>query len=177
MAPFLLAWLVCGALSFADRGIGAPARLMRHATGRPAALIVGLTAVLAATNLLAGGLGTLLVKAVSADARLLLLAFALACAAVACVLGRERERPVGPWVGLAELALARPIAAGGFVVFAACGWSGDLLPVAGATVGELAVLGLAHWGGVAPPDGRPWRWGLAVALAVVAAGLALVALR
>ena len=176
MAAFLLAWLVCGALSLADRGIGAPARLLRGATRRPAALILGLTAVLAGTNLLAGVAGTLLPDMVGADARLLLLGFALGCAAVACLLGRDRERPVTPWVGLAELAVSRPLAAGSFVVFAACGWSRDLLPAAGATVGELAVLGLAHWGGVALPDRPGWRWGLAGVLALVAAGLAASAL-
>lgn len=177
MAAFLLAWLVCGALSFADRGIGAPARLLRHATSRPAALIVGLTAVLAGTNLLAGVLGSLLPDMIQADARLLLLAFALLCAAIACVLGRDRERPVAPWSGLAELALARPLAAGAFVVFAMSGWSGDLLPVAGATVGELAVLGLAHWGGVALPDRPVWRWALAGLLGLVAVGMGAAALR
>ena len=176
MAPFLLAWLVCGALSLADRGIGAPAHLLRHATDRPSGLIVGLTAVLAATNLLAGVAGTWVAVRIQADARLLLLGFALGCAAVACLIGRDRTRPVRPWTGLAELAVSRPLAAGSFVVFAVSGWSGDLLPVAGATVGELAVLGLAHWGGVALPDWPVWRWGLAGVLALVAAGMAASAL-
>ncbi len=176
MAGFLLGWLVCGVLALADRGVGSPAFLLKRASSHPAGLMVGLTVVLAGTNLLAGVAGQLVAELVEPNARLLLLAFALVCAGIACLIGRARTSAVGPWAGLAELALSRPVAAGGFVVFALCAWAGDLLPVAGATVGELAVLGLAHLGGVALPDRPVWRWGLATAMLALAAALGLSAL-
>ena len=177
MAAFLLAWLVCGALSLADRGIGAPAALVRRASSRPAALLFGLTMVLASTNLIAGVAGQWVARWMTGSSSLLLLAFALLCAAIACLLGRDRRDPVAPWVGLTELALTRPLAAGGFVVFALSAWSGDLLAVAGATVGELAVLGLATAGDVALPDRPAWRWSLAGLLTAVALPLGAIALR
>lgn len=176
MPAFLLGFLVCGVLALGDRGVGSPAFLLRRATAHPAGLMVGLTAVLALTNLLAGVIGTTVADMMSGRAPALLLAFALACAAVACLIGRTQTAPVGPWVGLAELALARPIAAGAFVVFALTAWADDLLPVVGATVGELVVMGLAYWGRVSLPDRAPWRWALAAALAIVALGMAGYAL-
>ena len=176
MIGFLLGWLVCGVLALADRGVGSPAFLLKRASTRPAGLTVGLTVVLALTNGLAGVAGQLASDLVQPNARLMLLAFALVCAAVACLIGRSRMSPVGPWVGLAELALSRPVAAGAFVVFALTAWTGDLLPVAGATVGELAVLGLAHLGGVSLPDRPAWRWGMAAAMLALALPLGAAAL-
>lgn len=176
MAAFLLGWLVCGVLALADRGVGSPAFLLRRASSHPAGLMVGLTAVLALTNLIAGVAGAFVAEMMTGRAPALLLAFALACAAVACLIGRSQTAPVGPWAGLAELALSRPIAAGAFVVFALTAWADDLLPVVGATIGELAVMGLAHWGRVSLPDRAPWRWALAAALAAVALGMAGYAL-
>ncbi len=175
MAAFLLGWLVCGVLALADRGVGSPAFLLGRATRHPAGLMLGLTAVLAATNLLAGVAGTLVAGLMTGRSPALLVALALACAAVACLIGRNRTDPVAPWTGLAELALARPVAAGGFVVFALSAWAGDLLPVAGATIGELAVLALAHWGKVRMPDRAAWRWGMAGAMLVVALPMAAAA--
>ena len=100
----------------------------------------------------------------------------MACAAVACLIGRNRTDPVASWVGLAELALARPVAAGAFVVFALSAWAGDLLPVASAR--PSASWRCWRWpigATLRVPDRPVWRWSMAGAMIVVALPMAAAA--